>query len=106
MFQFVKQYAVQEAILLLVAAMGWLWRKVAAGRKEDRVLKSGIVALLHDRLYQECVRVIRQGYCSVEERSNLEYLYRPYKSLGGNGTGTQLYTTCMGLPLEKPEDSE
>jgi hypothetical protein len=29
----------------------------------------------------------------------LRYLYKPYKALGGNGTGESLYKKCLELPL-------
>ena len=31
---------------------------------------------------------------------NLEYLYRSYHALGGNGTGTELYNRAKGLPIK------
>ena len=30
---------------------------------------------------------------------NLEYLYRSYHALGGNGTGTELYNRAKALPI-------
>ena len=53
--------------------------------------------------HQACSFFIAQGYCSPEDRNNLEYLFRPYKELGGNGTGESLYHKCMDLPLTKEE---
>ena len=100
MFRFVQQYATQEVILLLAAFMGWLWKRLQEERKEDRILRDGILALLHDRLYQECIALIRRGWASVEDKKNVEHLARPYFDLGGNGTGKEIFEECMALPME------
>ena len=64
------------------------------------------MALLHDRIYQACSFFIARGYCTPEDRSNLEYLYKPYKALGGNGTGESLYNKCLELPLTAEKKDE
>ena len=75
-------------------------------KSEYEVLKEGILALLHDRLYQACSFFIEKGYCSLEDRANLEYLYKPYKALGGNGTGEHLYRKCLELPFKQKDESQ
>lgn len=49
---------------------------------------------------------IVRGWCSPDDRSNLEYLYKPYKALGGNGTGESLYKKCLELPLTADRNKE
>jgi len=66
---------------------------------EQKLLREGILALLHDRLYESCRRFISDGVCSVEDRRNLEYLYKPYEKMGGNGVCRELYERCMKLPI-------
>lgn len=65
------------------------------------MLQEGVLALLHDRLYQACQHYILQGYITVGGLDNLEYLYASYDALEGNGTGTELYSRCKNLPLRK-----
>ena len=65
------------------------------------MLQEGVLALLHDRLYQACQHYIHQDYIAVGDLDNLEYLYASYHALGGNGTGTELYSRCKNLPLRK-----
>ena len=100
MFRFIQQYAIQEVIILMVAFMGWLFKRIQEERKEDKVLRDGILALLHDRLYQECIRLIRRGWADVEDKRNVDHLAKPYFSLGGNGTGREIFDECMALPME------
>lgn len=82
----------------------WLVRQTKAKKTEYTVLREGILALLHDRLYTACSFFIDRGWCSVDDRENLECMYKPYKALGGNGTGEHLYHRCMELPI-RPDKS-
>lgn len=106
MADFIVRYWVQELFALIIAAVTWLIRQVKTKKTEYEILKEGIVALLHDRLYQACSFFIERGHCSLTDRSNLEYLYRPYKALGGNGTGESLYKKCLELPFSEDRMNE
>lgn len=103
MVDFILRYWVQEMFTLIIAAITWMAKALHRKKNEYDVLRQGIMALLHDRLYQACSYFIDRGYCTVEDRNNLEYLYIPYKTLGGNGAGESLYRKCMDLPF-KPEE--
>jgi hypothetical protein len=99
MIEFVVKYWIQELFALILAALAWIVKKIRQKKTENDILKEGIIALLHDRLYTGCSFFIDRGWCSINDRENLEYLYRPYKALGGNGTGESLYRQCLELPL-------
>jgi hypothetical protein len=83
---------------LLGAANRQLYRQMKAQRSKTQAINEGVLALLHDRLYQACQYYINKGSCSIDDRDNLEYMFRPYKALGGNGTGEELYNRCLALP--------
>lgn len=70
-------------------------------RKEQEALKEGVLALLHDRLYQGCRYHIHNKQIDSDELKNMEYLYNGYHALGGNGTGTELYERIKKLPLKE-----
>ena len=106
MADFILRYWIEELFAVIIAIIGWLIKQVKAKKSEYEVLREGIVALLHDRLYATCSFFIARGYCTLEDRNNLEYLYRPYKELGGNGTGTALYQKCLDLPYEPEKKAE
>lgn len=99
LIDFILRYWIQELFALIIAILTWLWRVLLRRKKENDEMKEGMMALLHDRIYQACSFFLARGWCSMEDRSNLEYLYKPYKALGGNGTGESLYKKCMDLPL-------
>lgn len=67
--------------------------------KEQALLKEGVLALLHDRIYQACQYHIQNNYISIQDLNNLEYLYKGYSGLGGNGTGEELYNRCKALQI-------
>lgn len=68
---------------------------------EQDLIKKGVLAILHDRLYCECQRLIEKGSATVAELNNLKHIYVAYHSLGGNGTGTELYMRCLKLKIER-----
>ena len=95
----ILKYWVQELFALIIAVLGWCVKKLKGKKSEYDVLREGILALLHDRLYLACSIFIARGWASLDDRENLECLYKPYKALGGNGTGESLYKKCLELPL-------
>ena len=53
---------------------------------EMNAMSYGLLALLHDNVFQSCMYFINKGSISCDELENLEYLYKGYSGLGGNGT--------------------
>ena len=104
MIDFIVRYWIQELFVLIIAVITAMWKKLAFKKKEYDLLRAGMLALLHDRLYESCSFYIARGYCDVDDRHNLECLYKPYKALGGNGTGESLYKKVLDLPLEQNEE--
>ena len=100
----IVRYWVQELFALVIAVLTWCVHKLERKKDEYEQLQEGILALLHDRLYQACSFFIARGWAALEDRNNLEYLYRPYKALGGNGTGEDLYQAVLRLPYKKEEE--
>lgn len=98
MKDFIMKYWVQEALACISAGLGLLYGRIRKWRQEQELIKQGVIALLHDRLYQACQFFLQRGYCNLDDRDNLEYMFRPYKALGGNGTGEELYNRCLALP--------
>jgi len=60
-------------------------------RQESKILEMnamsfGLLSILHDRIFQACMYFITKEEISCDELENLEYLYKGYSGLGGNGT--------------------
>ena len=69
-------------------------------------LKTGLLSILHDRIYHLCNHYINEGEISMQDLKSLEYLYKGYSGLGGNGTGEELYNRCKRLPLKNEVKEE
>ncbi len=78
---------------------------LSAEIKSRKALKAATYGMLHDSFFRECERIVRKKYCTVNERENLDTMFKPYKMLGGNGSADSLYRKCQELPLE-PEEKE
>lgn len=105
MIEFIMKYWLEVGFGILTACVGggfkWMSAKLKARKIEDDAIKEGVLALLHDRLYQGCKYHIHQGQIADDEMKNMEYLYNGYHALGGNGTGTELYERIKKLPLKE-----
>ena len=89
-----------EKVISLLAGYRRLAKRVKEQEEERKAIKAGLLAILHDRLYAECSRYIAQGSIDTDGLRNLEYLYRSYHALGGNGTGTELYNRAKALQIK------
>lgn len=85
----------------VIACYRMLASRVKKEVDEQLLLKEGVLALLHDRLYQGCKHYISQGVIDIEGLDNMGYLYNSYHALGGNGTGTELYNRVKKLPIKE-----
>ena len=94
-FSYISAHWMEGAIWLLTFGWGYLVKKVT----EYKTIKDGLLAIMHDRLYQACTYYIQQGWIVASGLKNLEYLYQSYHALGGNGTGTELYNRAKALPI-------
>ncbi len=103
----ILKYWIQALFAGILAVMAWMMRKldgkIKQERAENEAIKTAMIAILHDRLFQSCRYYIKEGYISIEESEqvldNLKLLYDTYSALGGNGTGTELYNRAKALPL-------
>ena len=94
-----------ETIVIAIFGSTGLWtlinNLIASHKSKRSVEKKALLALLHDKLYYLCQHFISKGSITADELENLEYLYKPYSSLGGNGTCKRLYEEVLRLPIRK-----
>ena len=60
-----------------------------------------LIALGHSIIFSKAQYYLDRGYIEIDELDDLAYVYNAYKSLGGNGTGEQLYEKICKLPNKK-----
>lgn len=80
-------------------------RKKEAKRSLLNDIADAVVGLDHDRITYLGQKYIDRGYITQRDYENLvDYLYKPYKKLGGNGTAEKVISEVRELPLK--EDHE
>lgn len=103
MLSFISQYWLEFILTAISSGAVFILKKVYSDFKkesqEQKSMKQGVVAILHDILFKNCEHYIKKGEITVSELDNLEGLYKSYHSLGGNGTGTELFERCKGLKI-------
>lgn len=104
---FIIEYWLNILFGAVLAVMGFYTKHLGSKIKKEIVerdaVKTAMVALLHDRLFQCCQFHLKNGYIPLEDSEkildNMEMLYTTYAALGGNGTGTEIYKRARELPL-------
>ena len=100
------------AVFTSVMASSGLWAYLL-GRREQKLKKKEkeeektsaknrmLIGLGHDRIVNLCTKYIERGWITTEEYEDLnEYLYKPYKEMGGNGTAEKLMAEIRELPVK------
>lgn len=104
------KYGLTALFGMLSGTLGWAAKRLRARRKsqeaQQAALRDGMLALLHSELYRRYDECFQKGFASVDDLQNLEYLYRPYHALGGNGTGTELYARVTKMPTSPPSAAQ
>ncbi len=74
-------------------------------KTKDSVEAQMLKGLGHDRICYLGEICIKRGYVTKDEYENLhDYLYLPYKKLGGNGTAEKIMEEVKRLPLKDKEE--
>jgi len=92
-------------IFTSVLASSGLWAFL--GSRLDRRLerhsaeKDLLLGIAHMELVFYGMQYIERGWISKDEYDTLQDLYKPYKKLGGNGSGTKIMNEVEKLPLKE-----
>lgn len=85
----------------MIASSGFWAFIQKIGEKKD-VRTRMLVGLAHDRIVYLGMSYVERGYITQDEYENLyDYLYKPYKSMGGNGSGDRVMREVDKLPIHK-----
>ena len=91
-FNYAFEIVVSVFIAVLTACIKKYLDNFSKERKEDRerakLREDALLSLNHDMLYRNGKFYIHSKQITIDELKNLEYLYKSYHALGGNGTGT------------------
>lgn len=86
-----------------IASSGF-WALIQSRLSKNDSKSRMLVGLGHDRIIELGMIYIRRGCITQDEYENLvEYLYEPYKKLGGNGTAKRVIEEIDKLPIVSNE---
>ena len=92
-----------EVILTIigsVTASSGFWAFMLHRAEKNSVEKKMLVGLAHDRIHYLGMRYVELGCITKGEFENLvDYLYLPYKELGGNGSADRIIDEVKKLPI-------
>lgn len=98
--------SVVTVLCSVIASSGmWAWLSTRSQKKDAKTKM--LLGLGHDRIVSLCIEYIDRGFITYEEFDNLyNYLYKPYKELGGNGTCSRLMEAVQKLPIKHMDPNE
>ena len=95
-------------ICSIIASSGfWLYLQKRSDKHSTVISKYDAQAemlrgLGHDRIIRHGLRYIERGYITTSEYENIkDYLYVPYKKLGGNGSADRVMTEVDKLEIRE-----
>ena len=83
-----------------VVASSGFWAYIQKKSERNDVKTQVLKGLAHDRIISLGMCYIERGWITQDEYENLyEYLYKPYKKMGGNGSGDRVMDEVRKLPI-------
>ena len=100
---------VGSIVVAIFASTGfWAFVTYLIQRKDAKTSAEGqmLKGLGHDRICSLGESYINRGHITKEEYENLhDYLYVPYKKLGGNGTAEKIVKDVANLPIYNTKEA-
>lgn len=93
---------IEMVITIVCAVLGssgiWALIQKKADKKDARTQM--LIGLGHDRVMYLGMEYIKRGNITKDEYENLvDYLYKPYEMMGGNGSAARIIDEVKKLPL-------
>ena len=65
----------------------------------------GVMMLIHKDIMEYGNKYSERNAITIKEKAELKGIYMPYKGLGGNGDGEEIYNFCMNLRVVSEEEA-
>lgn len=106
MMEFIVKYWVEWLFGLIIAGMGVIYKQLKSNINQNKAVKDGIKGILYNEIIYRCKKILIIGYVTPDDLEELEYLFKPYKELQGNGTAEKLINRVYQLPMKEMEESK
>lgn len=88
-------------ILITLIGSSGFWLFLDKKRELRTQTRKLIMGIAYDRITTLCMHYIVRGYVTQDEYENLDqYLFNPYKELGGDGLAIRLKREVDDLPIK------
>lgn len=88
-----------------ILASSGLWAILSKALEKKSTESKMLLGLAHDRIIFIGMKYIERGWITKDEYENLhDYLYVPYKKMGGNGSAERVMLEVNKLPLKTAAD--
>ena len=95
-------FEVTLTVFSAVLASSGLWAFLSKKLERKDVRTKMLTGLAHDRIIYLGMEYIGRGYVTKDEYENLrEFLYTPYKEMGGNGSAKRVMEEVDKLPIRE-----
>lgn len=87
-------------VLCAVLASSGFWALIQKISDRKDVKSRVLIGLGHDRIVYLGMQYIKRGWITKDEYENLnDYLYKPYKEMGGNGSAERIMQEVNKLEI-------
>lgn len=93
-------FEVLGAVVAALLASGGYWSYKMSKNNHKTAESKMLMGLAHDRIVELGMKYIERGTITRDEYENLyDYLYLPYKELGGNGSAERVMDVVKQLRI-------
>lgn len=95
-------HIIEQIITAIAAAMGTtgFWALLQSKAQKHTASERMLLGIGHTEIVFFAERYLRRNGITMTELNDLEqYLYKPYKDLGGNGSAEEIVKKCKALPI-------
>lgn len=87
-------------VMLAVLGSNGLWAYIQSRNTKRTAKDRMILGLGHAEIFRTAEKYIERDGITTDELEDLEkYLYKPYKTMGGNGTAETIVHKCHSLQI-------
>ena len=87
-------------VMLAVLGSNGLWAYIQSRSTQKTAKDRMILGLGHAEIFRTAEKYIERDGITADELEDLEkYLYKPYKTMGGNGTAETIVHKCHSLQI-------